>query len=108
MGLAPKTAIIIRDGKEIEIPIEEVEVGDIILVKPGEKMPVDGEVVEGITAVDEAMITGESMPVEKTVGDKIIGASINKNGTIKYKATRVGKDTALSSNYKTSRRCSRI
>ena len=95
MGLAPKTAIIIRDGKEIEMPIEEVEVGDIIFVKPGEKMPVDGEVVEGITAVDEAMITGESMPVEKTIGDKIIGASINKNGTIKYKATRVGKDTAL-------------
>ncbi|MGH4124849.1 MAG: heavy metal translocating P-type ATPase [Clostridium sp.] len=95
MGLAPKTAIIIRDGKEIEMPIEEVEVGDIIFVRPGEKMPVDGEVVHGITAVDEAMITGESMPVEKTVGDKIIGASINKNGTIKYKATRVGKDTAL-------------
>ena len=95
MGLAPKTAIIIRDGKEIEMPIEEVEVGDIIVVKPGEKMPVDGEVVEGNTAVDEAMITGESMPVEKTIGDKIIGASINKNGTIKYKATRVGKDTAL-------------
>ena len=95
MGLAPKTAIIIRDGIEVEMPIEEVEVGDIIVVKPGEKMPVDGEVVEGITAVDEAMITGESMPVEKTIGDKIIGASINKNGSIKYKATRVGKDTAL-------------
>lgn len=95
MGLAPKTAIIIRDGQEVEMPIEEVEVGDIIVVKPGEKMPVDGEVVEGITAVDEAMITGESMPVEKTIGDKIIGASINKNGSIKYKATRVGKDTAL-------------
>ena len=95
MGLAPKTAIIIRDGMEVEMPIEEVEVGDVIIVKPGEKMPVDGEVVEGFTAVDEAMITGESMPVEKTVGDKIIGASINKNGSIKYKATRVGKDTAL-------------
>ncbi|MBU3113094.1 heavy metal translocating P-type ATPase [Clostridium lacusfryxellense] len=95
MGLAPKTAIIIRDGKEVEMPIEEVEVGDVIVVRPGEKMPVDGEVVEGITAVDEAMITGESMPVEKTIGDKIIGASINKNGSIKYKATRVGKDTAL-------------
>ena len=95
MGLAPKTAIIIRDGIEVEMPIEEVEVGDVIVVKPGEKMPVDGVVVEGITAVDEAMITGESMPVEKTIGDKIIGASINKNGSIKYKATRVGKDTAL-------------
>ena len=95
MGLAPKTAIIIRDGKEIETPIDEVEVGDIIVVKPGEKMPVDGEVVEGITSVDESMLTGESIPVEKNIGDKIIGASINKNGTIKYKATRVGKDTAL-------------
>ena len=95
MGLAPKTAVIVRDGKEIEIPIDEVEVGDIILVKPGEKMPVDGEVVEGMTSVDESMLTGESIPVEKNIGDKIIGASINKNGTIKYKATKVGKDTAL-------------
>lgn len=95
MGLAPKTAIIIRDNKEIEIPIEEVEVGDIVVVKPGEKMPVDGEVVEGTTSVDESMLTGESMPVEKSIGHKIIGASINKNGTIKYKATKVGKDTAL-------------
>jgi Cu+-exporting ATPase len=95
MGLAPKTAIVIRDGIETEITIEDVEVGDVIVVKPGEKMPVDGEVVEGITSVDESMLTGESMPVEKNIGDKIIGASINKNGTIKYKATRVGKDTAL-------------
>ncbi|MBU3142485.1 heavy metal translocating P-type ATPase [Clostridium sp. CF012] len=95
MGLAPKTAIVIRSGKEIEITIEEVEVGDIIVVKPGEKMPVDGEVVEGTTSVDESMLTGESMPVEKNAGDKIIGASINKNGTINYKATKVGKDTAL-------------
>ncbi|MDF2883094.1 MAG: copper-translocating P-type ATPase [Clostridiaceae bacterium] len=95
MGLAPKTALIIRDGKETEISIDEVEVEDIILVKPGEKMPVDGEVVEGITSVDESMLTGESIPVEKSIGDKIIGASINKNGTIKYRATRVGKDTAL-------------
>ncbi|EPY6471129.1 heavy metal translocating P-type ATPase [Clostridium sporogenes] len=95
MGLTPKTAIIIRNGKEVETPIEEVEVGDIIIVKPGEKMPVDGEVVEGMTSVDESMLTGESIPVEKNLGDKIIGASINKNGTIKYKATKVGKDTAL-------------
>ncbi|WP_238903379.1 heavy metal translocating P-type ATPase [Clostridium sp. YIM B02506] len=95
MGLAPKTATIIKDGREIETPIDEVEVGDIIVVKPGEKMPVDGEVVEGNTSVDESMLTGESIPVEKNIGDKIIGASINKNGTIKYKATRVGKDTAL-------------
>ncbi|MBU5454521.1 heavy metal translocating P-type ATPase [Caproiciproducens sp. MSJ-32] len=96
MGLAPKTALVIRNGKEEEISIDEVEVGDIIVVKPGEKMPVDGEVVEGITSVDESMLTGESIPVEKNVGDKIIGASINKNGTIKYRATKVGKDTALS------------
>lgn len=95
MGLAPKTAIIIKDGKELEISIDEVEVGDIILVKPGEKMPVDGIVVEGTTAVDESMLTGESIPVEKNAGDNIIGASINKNGSIKYKATKVGKDTAL-------------
>ncbi len=95
MGLAPKTAIVIRNGKEMEITIEEVEVGDVIVVKPGEKMPVDGEVVEGTTSVDESMLTGESIPVEKIAGDKIIGASINKNGTIQYKATRVGKDTAL-------------
>lgn len=95
MGLAPKTAIIIRNNIEIEIPIDEVEVGDIVIVKPGEKMPVDGEVIEGITSVDESMLTGESIPVEKNIGDKIIGASINKNGSIKYKATKVGKDTAL-------------
>ena len=95
MGLAPKTAIVIQDDKEIEIPIEEVEVGDIILVKPGEKIPVDGEVVEGLTSIDESMLTGESMPVEKKSGDKVIGASINKNGSIKFKATKVGSDTAL-------------
>lgn len=95
MGLQPKTAIIIRNGAEVETPIDEVEAGDIIVVKPGEKMPVDGEVIEGMTSVDESMLTGESIPVEKHVGDKIIGASINKNGSIKYKATKVGKDTAL-------------
>ena len=96
MGLAPKTAIVIRDGQEVEISIDEVVVGDILIVKPGEKMPVDGIVVEGMTAVDESMLTGESIPVEKNAGDNIIGASINKNGTIQYKATKVGKDTALS------------
>ena len=96
MGLAPKTATIVRDGKELVIPIDEVIVGDIVIVKPGEKLPVDGEVIEGATAVDEAMLTGESIPVEKTVGSKVIGASINKTGFIKYKATKVGKDTALS------------
>lgn len=96
MGLAPKTATVIHDGKEMVIPIDEVEVGDIILVKPGEKIPVDGEVIEGRTSVDESMLTGESIPVEKNTGSIVIGASINKNGTIKFKATKVGKDTALS------------
>ncbi|MGL4774631.1 MAG: heavy metal translocating P-type ATPase [Clostridium sp.] len=95
MGLAPKTATIIRDGLELEIPVEEVVLGDIVLVKPGEKLPVDGEVVEGNTSIDESMLTGESIPVEKTVGSSVIGASINKTGFIKYKATKVGKDTAL-------------
>jgi len=96
MGLAPKTATIERDGSEMEIPIEEVVVGDIILVRPGEKMPVDGVVVHGVTSVDESMLTGESMPVTKQAGDGIIGASINKNGSVKYKATKIGKDTVLS------------
>lgn len=96
MGLAPKTARVIRNGQETEISIDEVAVDDIVIVRPGEKMPVDGVVIEGMTAVDESMLTGESIPVEKTVGDNIIGASINKNGTIQYKATKVGKDTTLS------------
>lgn len=96
MGLAPKTATVERKGVELEVPIEEVMVGDLILVKPGEKLPVDGEVVEGMTAIDESMLTGESIPVEKTVGSQVIGASLNKTGFIKYKATRVGRDTALS------------
>jgi Cu+-exporting ATPase len=95
MGLAPKTATVIQDGQEMVIPIEEVETGDIILVKPGEKIPVDGEVVEGRTAIDESMFTGESIPVEKNPGSQVIGASINKNGTIKFRATKVGKDTVL-------------
>ena len=94
-GLSPKTAIVIQDGKEIIIPIEEVEVGDVLLVKPGDRIPVDGVVVEGRTSVDESMLTGESIPVEKYPGSKVVGASINKNGTIKFKATKVGKDTVL-------------
>ncbi len=96
MGLAPKTATVIQDGKEMEMPIDEVETGDIILVKPGEKIPVDGVVTSGRTSVDEAMLTGESIPVEKNPGSKVVGASINKNGTIEFEATRVGKDTTLS------------
>lgn len=95
MGLAPKTATIIKNGKEVSIPIEEVIVGDIILVKPGEKLPVDGGIIEGSTSIDESMLTGESIPVEKNIGSTVIGASINKAGFIKYKATKVGKDTAL-------------
>ena len=95
MGLTPKTATVIHNGNEMVIPIDEVETGDIILVKPGEKVPVDGEVVEGRTSVDESMLTGESIPVEKSVGSKVIGASINKNGTIQFRATKVGKDTVL-------------
>ena len=96
MELTPKTATVIRNEKEMIVPVEEVTVGDIILVKPGEKLPVDGEVVEGNTAIDESMLTGESMPVEKIISSNVIGASINKTGFIKYKATKVGDDTALS------------
>jgi len=95
MGLQPKTALIFQNGQEIEIPVDEVEVGDIVIVKPGEKIPVDGIIVEGHTSIDESMLTGESIPVEKNIGDKVIGGSINKNGNIKFKATKVGKDTAL-------------
>jgi len=95
IGLSPKTATVIRDGAEISIPVEDVVVGDIIQVKPGEKLPVDGIVVQGSTSVDESMLTGESMPVGKSEGDMVIGASINKNGAIKYKATKIGKDTVL-------------
>jgi Cu+-exporting ATPase len=95
MGLAPKTAIVIRHEQEIEIPLEEVEVGDVILVKPGDKIPVDGEVLEGHTSVDESMLTGESIPVEKKMGDKLIGASINKHGSVKFKATKIGNETTL-------------
>ncbi len=95
MELAPKMARVIRDDKEIEIPSDEVILGDIIIVRPGEKIPVDGIIIEGQTSIDESMLTGESMPVEKNVNDNVTGASINKNGMIKFKATKVGKDTTL-------------
>lgn len=95
MGLQAKTARVVRDNQEVDIPIEDVEVGYIIVVRPGEKVPVDGEVVEGNSTVDESMLTGESIPVEKKVGDQVIGATINKYGTFKFKTTKVGKDTAL-------------
>lgn len=95
MGLQAKTAIVLRDGIEVEVPLEEVTIGNIILVKPGEKIPVDGEMLEGQTAVDESMLTGESLPVDKNIGDLLYGSTINKNGFIKMKATKVGRDTAL-------------
>ena len=96
MELAPKEAVVFRNGTEVAIPIAEVVVGDVVIVKPGEKLPVDGVVVEGAGAVDESMLTGESIPVEKQAGDNVIGASINKNGYIKFRATAVGEDTTLS------------
>lgn len=95
MGLAPKTAIIIQDGLEKEIPIDEVEIGDILVVKPGAKIPVDGSVIEGHTAIDESMLTGESMPVDKKAGDPVYTASLNTTGTIRFKAEKIGSDTAL-------------
>jgi len=96
MGLAPKTATVIRGGKEVEISIEELEINDLIVVKPGQRVPVDGVVVKGISSVDESMITGESIPVEKKKGDAVIGGTINKNGVITFRAEKVGKDTTLS------------
>jgi Cu+-exporting ATPase len=97
IGLQAKTARVMREGKELDMPVEEVLVGDVVVVRPGEKIPVDGEIIEGSSAVDESMVTGESLPVEKKVGDEIIGATINKTGAFKFRATKVGKDTALAS-----------
>ena len=96
VGLAPKMATVLRDGQEVAVPVEEVQVGDLIRVKPGEKVPVDGIVIEGNSTVDESMLTGESIPVSKSVGDEVIGASLNKTGSFILKATKIGKDTALS------------
>jgi len=95
MSLRPKTARVIRDGNEIEIAIDDVRIGDIVFVRPGEKLPVDGIVVEGHSSVDESMLTGESLPSEKVPGSQVIGATINKLGSFKFQATRIGKDTAL-------------
>lgn len=95
MGLRAKTARVIRDGVETDIPLEDVVVGDMLIVKPGEKIPVDGVVVEGRSAIDESMLTGESLPVEKQAGDPLIGATLNKLGLLKFEATKVGKETAL-------------
>jgi len=95
MGMRAKTARVVRDGADVDISIEQVIVGDVVIVRPGEKLPVDGIVIEGSTAIDQSMITGESMPVTRTVGDEVIGATLNKQGMIKFKATRVGRETAL-------------
>jgi len=95
MGLAAKTARVVRGGEEIDVPVEEVAVGDVVVVRPGDKVPVDGLVIEGSSAVDEAMLTGEPIPVEKNPGDRVVGASINKLGSFRFRATRVGADTAL-------------
>jgi len=96
MGLQPRVARVVRDDTEVEVPVEQVKVGDTVVVRPGERIPVDGEVVEGYSSVDEKMITGESIPAEKQVGDQVIGATINKSGLLKFKATKVGADTMLS------------
>ena len=95
IGLQARNARVIRNGREIDIPIQEVQLDDVVLVRPGEKIPVDGEVIEGTSTVDEAMVTGESLPVKKQPGDEVIGATINKTGSFKFKATRIGKDTVL-------------
>ncbi len=95
MRLAPKTATVIKNGNEIKVPIEKLEIGDLIIVRPGETIPVDGVVISGLSSVDESMITGESLPAEKKKGDQILGGTINKNGVLNFKAEKVGKDTAL-------------
>ena len=96
IGLQAKTARVVRDGVEVDIPFEEVLVGDTVVVRPGEKIPVDGVVIDGNSSVDESMITGESIPVEKQAGDEVIGATMNQTGSFRFRATKVGKDTALS------------
>ena len=96
MGLQPRIARVVRDGKELDIPIEDVEAGDLVMVRPGEKIPVDGVIRNGYSSIDEAMLTGESLPVEKKSGDVVIGATINKTGAFTFEATKVGKDTMLS------------
>lgn len=95
IGLQPKVARVLRDGRELDIPIAQVVVGDILIVRPGEKIPVDGDVVEGESSIDESMVTGESIPVDKKAGDKVIGATINQSGSLKIRTTKVGKDTVL-------------
>ncbi len=96
IGLRPRTARVLRAGAEVDVPLDDVQVGDVVVVRPGEKIPVDGEVLEGSSAVDEAMVTGESMPVQKRPGDTVIGATLNRTGSFRFRATRVGKETLLS------------
>ena len=96
MKLAPKTAVVIRAGKEVQVSIEQVQKGDCFVVKPGENIPVDGEVIEGNSAANESALTGESIPVDKAVGDKVSAATVNQSGYLKCRATRVGEDTTLS------------
>jgi Cu+-exporting ATPase len=95
LELQPKTALVVRDDKELELPVEEVIAGDAIIVKPGSSVPVDGMIVDGSSSVDQSLLTGESIPIQKNIGDEVIGGTMNKGGWLKYKATRVGKDTAL-------------
>src|SRR5262249_22067520 len=95
LQLAPPRAAVIRDGKEMDLPTEQIVAGDILVVRPGNKIAVDGMVVEGESSVDESMITGESVPVKKKIGDTVLGATINKTGSFKFRATKVGADTAL-------------
>jgi len=95
LDLQAKTARVLRGGQEIEIPVEEVLVGDVVVVRPGDKIPVDGEIIDGRSAIDESMVTGESLPVDKQIGDEVIGATVNTTGSFKFRATKVGKDTAL-------------
>src|SRR5262249_3324697 len=97
MGLQARTAHVLREGLEVELPIEQVQVGDALIVRPGEKIPVDGMVTGGTSSVDEAMITGESLPVDKNAGDAVIGATINQRGLLHVRATNVGADTVLAS-----------
>lgn len=95
LDLAPPRAVVLRDGQEVEVPTSEVQVGDLLLIRPGSKVPVDAEVVEGESSVDESMVTGESLPVSKRPGDSLVGATINKQGTLRARATAVGSATAL-------------
>ena len=95
LDMAPPKATVLRNGVEVEVPTAEVVLGDIVVLRPGNKLPVDAEVTEGTSTIDQSMLTGEPMPVTKTVGDTVIGATINKSGTLKYRSTNVGADTAL-------------